>query len=209
MIVEHCRMRVTFVRVPDHERGWALVERDDGVVYRMDGGPVTADLPHDLVHFAVERTLGMGDGIWGAVAAGAVFRSMRHHRGRRPPHAAQRSATLIRANRDRLQRAELIAGFVQRIVAMAEPTPARIARFAKTFLATLPDGDLDLAQAAAAAAAVREMASRWRAISVGDQLSVDWPPQLRMQTTPLVRVERRRAGTRARRAPTTMPRRAG
>ena len=46
-------MRVTFPRLADHQRGYAVVERDDGVVYRMDSfttmGP---DLPHDVRHFA-------------------------------------------------------------------------------------------------------------------------------------------------------------
>src|SRR5262245_11211200 len=120
----------------------------------MDGGPITAVLPHDLVHFTVERALGMSDGIWGAVAAGVVFRSMRHHSGRRRPHAAQRSAALIRANRDRLQRAELIGGFVERVAVIPQPTAARIARLAKTVLATLPDCDVDLHLAATAAVAV-------------------------------------------------------
>ena len=30
-------MRVTFPRLADHQQGYAVVERDDGVVYRMDG----------------------------------------------------------------------------------------------------------------------------------------------------------------------------
>ena len=192
-------MRLTFVRLPDHQRGTVLVHRDDGVCYWMDGGPVTGALPHDLIHFTVERPLGMPDGIWGAVAAGAVFQSMRHHSGRRPPHAAQRSAALIRVNRDRLQRAELIGGFVERIAAMPEPTVARIAQFAKIFLATLPDGDIDPQRAAAAAVAVREMGLRWRALSVGDEFSVDWPAQLRMPTISLVHAERRRPGAPVRR----------
>jgi hypothetical protein len=119
---------------------------------------------------------------------------MRHHSGRRPPHAAQRSAALIRANRERLQRAELIGGFVERVAAMPEPTEARIARFAESWLATLPDGDVDLQRAAAAAVAVREMDRRWRALSVGDELTVDWPAGLRMPATPLVRAKRRRVG---------------
>ena len=43
-------MRVTFVRLPDHQPGHALVERDDGVVYRLQFAGVTAKLPHDLHH---------------------------------------------------------------------------------------------------------------------------------------------------------------
>jgi hypothetical protein len=191
-------VRVTFVRVPDHQRGWALVERDDGVAYRLDGGPVTAELPHDLVHFTVERAFGMADGIWGAIAAGAVFGSMSHHSGRRRPHAAERSAALIRANRDRLQRAEFIGGFVEQIAAMPDPTPVQVRRLAAGYLATLPDGDVDLALAATAAAALREMAARWRALPVGGELSVDWPRGCRMHAPALPLAGRRPARRRLR-----------
>ncbi len=125
-------MRVTFTRLPDHQRGWALVERDDGVVYRMGGGPMTAELPHDLVHVTVER-----------------------------------------------------------IAAMPDPTPARIRRLAGGYLATLPDGDLDLATVAPAATAVREMADRWRALAVGSTLTVEWPAWCRMDAAPSRRTERR------------------
>jgi hypothetical protein len=197
------------MRVPDHQRGWTLVERDDRVRYWMDGGPVTAALPHDLVHFTVERALGMPDGIWGAVAAGAVFRSMRHDSGRRPPGAAQRSAVLIRANRHRLQRAELIGGFVERVAAMPGPTAAGIGRLVKTSFSTLPDGDVDPERLATAAGAVREMGHRWRALLVGDELSVDWPAHLRMPATPLAPAKRRRAGTPVRRARAVAPRPVG
>jgi len=56
-------MRVAFPRLPDHTRGYALVSRDDGVAYRLWGGPAGPDLPHDLVHFLVEDTLRIADGI--------------------------------------------------------------------------------------------------------------------------------------------------
>jgi hypothetical protein len=189
---DHRRMRLTFVRLPDHHRGSALVERDDGVRYLMDGGPVTAALPHDLVHFTVERALDIPDGIWGAVAAGVVFRSMRHHSGRRLPHAAQRSAALIRAHRDRLQRAELIGGVVERVAAMPEPSADRIARLGKVFLASLAEGDVDLRRVPAAAEAVRDMGRRWRALAVGDELTVEWPARLHLPATPPERARRRR-----------------
>src|SRR6266516_6795520 len=50
-------VRVKFCRVAYPERGYALVARDDGVVYRLDGGPATPGIPHDLVHFTVEDSL--------------------------------------------------------------------------------------------------------------------------------------------------------
>ena len=79
-------MRVTFPRLPDHQRAYALVERDDGVVYQLYGGMAGPRLPHDIMHLVVERELRIRDGIWGGIAAGIVFDSMRHVSGRRPPH---------------------------------------------------------------------------------------------------------------------------
>ncbi|GAA0725189.1 hypothetical protein Drose_22505 [Dactylosporangium roseum] len=91
-------VRATFYRLADHEWADVLIERDDGVTYRMHAGPVTADLPHDLVHYTVEDALGMTDGIWGAIASGVVFRSMTHVSGRRtrasaPPRCSASTAT--------------------------------------------------------------------------------------------------------------------
>src|SRR6516225_4963399 len=115
-------MRVTFPRVPDHEIAYAVVERDDGVVYRLRGGRAGTALPHDIRHLVVERELGVTDGIWGGIAAGMVFTSMRHVEGRRPPHAAQRSTELKRRYRDRVMRAELLADLVESVAALHGPT---------------------------------------------------------------------------------------
>ena len=84
-------MRVTFPRLPDRERAYALVERDDGAVYRLYGGLAGSRLPHDIMHLVVERELRIRDGIWGGIAAGIIFDSMEHVSGRRPPHARERS----------------------------------------------------------------------------------------------------------------------
>ena len=61
---------MTFPRLPDHERAWALVERDDGVVYRLYSGTAGPRLPHDIMHLVVERELRISDGIWAGIAAG-------------------------------------------------------------------------------------------------------------------------------------------
>jgi hypothetical protein len=184
-------MRVTFPRLPDHQRGQALIARDDGVCYRMLGGPVTAAIPHDLVHLTAERALRMPDGIWGAIAGGVVFGSMSHVSGRRRPHAAERSAALIREYRDRLQYAELVGGFVERAAQLPAPSPEVVGRLAARHLAARPPGELDLDRIPAAAAAVRTMADRWAALTVGAELVVDWPAGLHL---PAPRTLRRRAG---------------
>src|ERR1700733_16141395 len=107
-------MRVRFPRLADHQKGYAVIERDDGVVYRMNGFTVMGpELPHDVRHLIVERELRISDGIWGSIAAGTVYTSMEHVRGRRPPHAEDRSDQLKRAQRNRIMRAELLATLVE------------------------------------------------------------------------------------------------
>src|SRR3954453_1393819 len=97
---------MTFERTADRRPVETLVERDDGVVFRMRGAGGGVDLPHDLVHALVERQLGVRDGIWGCVADGVVWRSMRHVSGRQPPHAAERSERVKKGGAPRLQAAE-------------------------------------------------------------------------------------------------------
>jgi hypothetical protein len=180
-------MRVTFTRLPDHEWGSVLIERDDGVIYRMGAGPITAAIPHDLVHFTVEDALGLADGIWGAIAGGVVFRSMKHVSGRRPPHAAERSAALIAAYRGRLQRAELIGGFVEAAAhrsgaAPAEHRPgARLVELAGQAFVTLPPADQpELGAIAGAVAALHGAERRWQEVPIGGALVFDWPARRRL-----------------------------
>ena len=63
---------MTFPRLADHEIAYAVVELDDGPVYLLRGGPAGTALPHDIRHLIVERELGIVDGIWGSIAAGAA-----------------------------------------------------------------------------------------------------------------------------------------
>jgi hypothetical protein len=188
-------MRVTFFRIPDHQRGSALVARDDGVVYRLDGGPITAALPHDLVHLTVEDSLGMADGIWGAIAGGVVFRSMTHVSGRRPPHAAQRSAELIRAHRQSLQHAELIGGFVERLAhAQVAGDPQTMRRY----FATAPGIGLDPAAVRHAVDRLHEAEAQWRALPVGGRLTCHWPSYRRLSVARPVRAGRAAQSRRSR-----------
>jgi hypothetical protein len=185
-------MRVTFYRLADHEWAQILIERDDGVVYRMHGGPVTAELPHDLVHYTVEDALALADGIWGAIAGGVVFQSMKHVSGRRPPHAAERSAALIRQYRDRLQRAELLGGFVE--AAAKRPDADLPALVAATF-STRPLDLPKLDGVAGAIAALRRAEENWRKLTVGARMELTWPAHRRISASPIRRT-RDKAGAR-------------
>ncbi len=174
-------MRVTFPRQADHQRGFAVVERDDGVVYRMDGFDTGPELPHDVRHLIVERELRVSDGIWGSIAAGTVYTSMHHLRGRRPPHSEDRSDQLKRSQRNRIMRAELLANLVEAVAALADPSEEEIRRVTMAKLSVIPlkEPGADpavLIQApppealAAAARALQVEAARWARLRVGEEL---------------------------------------
>jgi len=188
-------MRVTFPRLPDGQRAYALVERDDGVCYRLYGGTDPfpgSQLPHDIRRLIAERELGIADGIWAGIAAGVVFASMQRVSGRPRPHPAERSRELMPkfagpggpGGPEGLEgpegpaglglRAELLANLVESVAALDRPTEGQIQRLAKTKLAGA-DVDVDPAAIAAAATAMQVEAARWARLRIGEQLCYDWP----------------------------------
>jgi hypothetical protein len=185
-------MRVTFPRLPDHQRAYALVERDDGVVYRLYGGVAGPRLPHDIRHLVVERELRIGDGLWAGIAAGVVFKSMCYVSGRRPPHAAERSAKLLRAFREQGLRAEMLANLVESVAALDHPSADQIRWLATSHLAVLPDAEVDPGAIAVAAGALQVEASRWARLRIGEELRYDWPPPGRRQAPRLVRINEKK-----------------
>jgi hypothetical protein len=181
-------MRVTFPRLADQQKGYAVIERDDGVVYRLVGfAPVGPKLPHDIEHLIVERELRVSDGIWGSIAAGTVYTSMQHLRGRRPPHAADRSARIKRTQRENIMRAELLANLIEAIARLDDPSPEEIGRLIRMKLSAVPvvepgTNPADVvalppaAVLAAAASALQVEAARWARLRVGEELVYEWPP---------------------------------
>lgn len=181
-------MRVRFQRFPDHAAAYSVIERDDGAVFRMQefsrGG---SKLPHDLRHFVVERELGITDGIFGAIAAGTVYTSMEHVRGRVTFAGRQRGTALKKAQRERIGRAELFANLVGAVAMLDNPTVAEIRRLTRQQLACVPLSEpgqdpADVVDApppevlGAAASALQVTAARWARLRVGEELVYDWRP---------------------------------
>jgi hypothetical protein len=178
-------MRVTFPRLADHQRAYAVIERDDGVVYQLFGGTAGPGLPHDIRHLIVERELRISDGIWGAIAAGTVYGSMRHLGGRRPPHAADRSVQLKRTQRSRVMRAELLANLVEAVAVLDDQSPDQIMRLTRQKLSAVPivEPGMDPCEVIAvppppvlltAARALQVEAARWARLRVGEELVYEW-----------------------------------
>ena len=154
---------MTFERMADRRPVETLVKRDDGVLFRMRGAGGGTDLPHDLVHALVEQSLRVTDGIWGCVADGVVWSSMRHVSGRQPPHATERSARLKKERAAPIQAAEHLADLVGRHARGDEVLPGETGR------AGHPSEAVRAAATELASAAVR-----WAALAPGDIWAVDW-----------------------------------
>ena len=167
-------MRVTFPRLPDHERAWALVERDDGVVYRLYGGTPgrgcrTTSCTWWWSGNCASRTAS------GAHRGGRGLRSMQHVSGRRPPHAAEHSKALLR----RLPRAGPARRTPRRPRVQRRGTghddPGQDQAAAGAKLSVLPSAAVDPVVIAVAARALQVEAARWARLRVGEELSYDWP----------------------------------
>ncbi|HLH83414.1 MAG TPA: hypothetical protein VKV38_09120 [Trebonia sp.] len=182
-------MRITFRRFPGGVASYSEIERDDGAVFRMAeftrGG---ARLPHDLRHLIVELELGITDGIWGTIADGGIYTSMRFTGGHRLPHdAARKSDALKKARRHRIARAELFANLAESIAALDSPADAQVREIVHRHLAAVPLSEpgqdpahvVELPPSSAlveAAAALRTAAQKWATLPVGAELSCEWTP---------------------------------
>lgn len=191
-------VRVTFPRLADGCRSYSVVERSDGVRYRVFDGTATARLPHDLGHLVVERETGDHGGFWGAVAAGVVFSSMEHLDGRRPPHARERSAATMRERASGLRRAELMVWVTERVARDGVTDPRRIRALLAEALSSFPEAPIEVERVVAAAGAFRDAERRWAALAPGEELVLAWRedrrPAAGRRDGP-----RRRAAARARR----------
>ena len=160
-------MQVAFRKSPPAHA--ITIRRGDGVTLLLRSPTRKFPLPHDLVHFIVERTLGLKDGFWGTVAAGGKFPSMTVVGGRQPPHADERSRALMKANRHPLNEAEVVVGMFQR--AMLEPehvgrkTIHRLATRGRPVARDAIDRTWS---------ALGTLGRQWRDLPVGGEIVLDW-----------------------------------
>ncbi|MEU8658695.1 hypothetical protein [Actinoplanes philippinensis] len=100
------------------------MRRGDGVVLQLPGYDRKYRVPHDLAHYATERTFEMAGGVFGSIAAGAVFSNMRVLGGRPRHDAAARSRRVLDGCKQSLGLAELLAGMVHHAVETGIPEQA-------------------------------------------------------------------------------------
>jgi hypothetical protein len=170
-------MKLSITRLDSDGRYQTLVTRDDGVTFRLQGVAHAFALPHDLAHYVVETALGLDGGFWASIAADAVFPSMSHVAGRRKPKAAERSATVQKANARALTEAEVLVRIFNDTIEQGhgEASPMLRAHLKERWA---PPGrqprTIPPAKIAAVFAAYRDMLSRWKSVPVGETFDLRW-----------------------------------
>jgi hypothetical protein len=143
-------------------------------------------LPHDLAHFAIERALGIHDGFWGSLAAGALVGGARVTAGRQAPHASRLSDEILKRNRAALTEAEVAVGLIYEASQHHSPdvrAPAvwreLTARYPRSRFTRMTANDI-----ARVIGVVAETTRRWQAMNAGESMTLEWPLGREMRTSP-------------------------
>ena len=166
-------MQVQFRR--SGERRYAVrVARSGLPALERDSAPGFDDqMPHDLVHFVVERELGLRQGIFGQLAAGGnaglflpTSTEARDRRGSARERRAllKRSEKLALAGRDDGAASEAAAA----VALMAWRTHRRGGRFAAPAW-------IGTERLRRICEQMDVLSAQWMRLDVGDSMSVDWP----------------------------------
>jgi hypothetical protein len=167
------RVELTFQHDPRGE-SLTLIRRADGAVFTLSSYSRKWRVPHDLAHAVTERELGIADGIFGCIAAGAVFDSMRQLEGRKHYDAKARSARILKAAQN-IGVSEAISGVIHGAVEKRRPTPYAQAREGWGILSQDPYPYLD-EDIHRATTTLRDLGEQWTANS--EPLEFPWPNQL-------------------------------
>lgn len=153
----------------------ALIERGDGVRLQLRSYDRTGQVPHDAVHLIGERSLGMHQGLWGSIAAGALFESVEVLDGRQRHDRKKRSDAVRKQNAEQLRIAETVVGVLQECIDKDGPVTKQNLDRAWGITNTGPS-PFSVEQAGRAVAELRTLRDGWRSLGPGDRgLVFTWP----------------------------------
>jgi hypothetical protein len=170
-------MQITFTRASARDVA-VTVERGDGAILQTRSSGAAKWLPHDLIHYVVERELGIDDGLWGRVANGAKFRSFQMLRPARTQRRRRSKPTRHPGRRKGVLEAEVLVGLFDDIW-----TGAAVREWGSTraFLDTIWSprtrsraDELDERTIRRVCDALTEAERAWRTVPVGGGLSLRW-----------------------------------
>ena len=191
-------MQITFRKTGDR-----MVEttayRDDGVVVELRRSSRPSELPHDLGHYAVDAELGLGGGLWGCIARGALFPGMNVASGRRHSSAIARSQAVIRATHPERGASEILVKAF-RVAAEIKDSALRSAELVSPEVRRWFPAHVDKDTGRRIVERLRILESRWQELSLGESMTVLWPsrragmrPPSSCSGGPLTRGQRERA----------------
>jgi len=168
-------MEIQFIRT-GYRDYVCRVYRDDGCVVHVPGYGGRFSPPHDYGHYLVDRVYAPDYGLWGMIAAGAVWGGMRVLSGRRPPHSAERTKAILDVAGEAHSSSEGLVCAFQKI------TDGRLDhdwRASKQVLDVCLDyrakaRPQNLEEVQSMCADFRDAGRQWSAVGVGESLTVSW-----------------------------------
>jgi hypothetical protein len=167
-------MKITCIRTSERDCAIRCVCAD-GTVLAVRTYSRPLGLPHDLVHYIVERELGLVWGFWGLVAAGATFASVTQCGGRTRRYQYAEGQWLIKQHRDDLAEAEALVGVLQGIWRESVREGWRAQRAALARCWRCLGITLDRHQVVRVCEMLSQMEAQWLSLGCGEALIVDWP----------------------------------
>jgi hypothetical protein len=176
-------MQVHFHRVDDRGGYAALIRRNDGQTVRLPGLDGRYRVPHDLAHFVTEREFGLTGGVFGCIAAGAMFTNMAVVGGRPRYDAASRSRAVLRRNAVELGLAECVSGVVHEAIESQLPVSVGYRRLQEAWgvqrsgVCAYQPADFQRALDV-----LGGLGARWRSLRTGEVLALKWDFPVRVPT---------------------------
>jgi hypothetical protein len=146
-------VNVTFKRTGERRYG-VWVERPGEPELMMHPAPLyDASIPHDLAHFVVERECGIAHGVYGQIAAGGTAGTFHRADGVVDRALKKRSDRLLKAHEQDMIRSEQLAQHATRAWQRGERPAGEVEGACRRF---------------------DSLAERWRALEVGESLTLQW-----------------------------------
>lgn len=167
-------MKVQFRRTGDRRYAVTII-RPECATLEMNPAPgYDARLPHDLVHFVVERELGLRHGIFGQLAAGGTAGTFHATPGGEtsPRKAARGRRALARRGAKLLRQGTADAAMSERLADVC-----RRAWLARTAGATVRVGEglpLSAEDLDRVCDVFDELSAAWASLEVGQALTLNW-----------------------------------
>ena len=164
-------MQVRFERTGQRRYAVAVLRSRHGDL-RMDPAPGYSELiPHDLVHWVVEKEFGLRDGIFGQLAAGGNAETFVPTEEPRTKAWARHVERRNRSTGTEMGRSEaLVAQVYPRWLRHSGHMPGGHYVHQDPPRTDLSDTDL-----ARAFARLSSLSGTWRAVGVGESMTVEWP----------------------------------